>query len=201
MLKAPRICLLTTGQPSTNPRLVKEADALVEQGYQVHVIYAHWADWATRTDRELLRSRSWTYSRAGGGPDQGRGRYWWTRLRHGLARRAHSRGLGSGFVDKRALSRTTPELEAAAKDFTADLYIAHNLGALPAAVAAARKHGAQAGFDAEDFHSAMDPILKTTPEDKLAAAIEARLLRFCAYVTAASPGIAQAYAQKYGIPR
>ena len=81
----------------------------------------------------------------------------------------------------------------------ADLYIAHNLGALPAAVAAARKHGAQAAFDAEDFHSEMDPILKTTPEDKLAATIEGRLLGSCAYVTAASPGIAKAYAQKYGI--
>ena len=28
-----RICLVTTGQPSTNPRLVKEADALAAEGY------------------------------------------------------------------------------------------------------------------------------------------------------------------------
>jgi glycosyltransferase involved in cell wall biosynthesis len=113
----------------------------------------------------------------------------------------HSHGFGSAFAEKRTLSRTTPELEAAGKKSKADLYIAHNLGALPAAVAAARRHSAQAGFDAEDFHSAMDPIEKTTPEDKLAAAIERRFLRSCAYVTAASPGIAKAYSQKYGIPQ
>jgi len=29
------VCLVTPGQPSTNPRLVKEADALAEAGYDV----------------------------------------------------------------------------------------------------------------------------------------------------------------------
>ena len=29
-MKSPRVCLVTTGHPSTNPRLVKEADALSE---------------------------------------------------------------------------------------------------------------------------------------------------------------------------
>lgn len=195
MLSGTKVCFLTTGQPSTNPRLVKEADALVEQGCKVHVIYTHWADWATRTDRELLSSRSWTHSRVGGSPDRERLRYWGSRLRHSLGRRALSRGFSGRFVEKRALSRTSPELEAAGKASTADLYIAHNLGALPAAVAAARKQGALAGFDAEDFHSGMNPGERTTPEDKLATAVEARLLRSCAYVTAASPGIGEAYAQ------
>ena len=90
-----KICLLTTGQPSTNPRLVKEADALVEDGYQVHVIYSHWADWASNTDRELLHTREWTYSRVGGAPDGERARYWGSRLRHAVSRRARSHGFGA----------------------------------------------------------------------------------------------------------
>ena len=36
--KKSRICLVTPGQPSTNPRLVKEADALCEAGYDVQVV-------------------------------------------------------------------------------------------------------------------------------------------------------------------
>ena len=35
-----RICLVTTGQPACNPRLVKEADALVDAGFDVHVVAA-----------------------------------------------------------------------------------------------------------------------------------------------------------------
>ena len=44
-------------------------------------------------------------------------------------------------------------LHAAACAVPADLYIAHYVAALPAAGAAAQRHGALLGFDAEDFHS------------------------------------------------
>jgi glycosyltransferase involved in cell wall biosynthesis len=90
-----------------------------------------------------------------------------------------------------------PELTAAAREIRADLYIAHNLGALPAAVAAAEENRAQVGFDAEDFHSG------TGREDAYQTAIIAKVekdfLTQCKYITAASPGIAQAYAAKYAI--
>jgi len=39
-----RVCLVTTGQPACNPRLVKEADALAEAGFDVHVVAAYSAD-------------------------------------------------------------------------------------------------------------------------------------------------------------
>ena len=96
------------------------------------------------------------------------------------------------------LARVGPELGAAALTVPADLYIAHNLGALPAAIHAGRVHGAPVGFDAEDFHSGQLP-----PASDLAlftARTEKRLLPQCAYVTAASPGIARAYAALCGIP-
>lgn len=190
------ICLVTTGQPSTNPRLVKEADALVEAGHRVSVVCAHWAQWADDTDRELLASRrlSCTYV---GGHGRHSPRYQWTRVRHRVARELFRRGLTST-ISPDALSRVTPELRHAAKKTRADLYIAHNLGALPAAYAAARAHSAKLGFDAEDFHSA-DWSATNWPA-RIARNVERALVPECDYVTAAAPLIAERYAEVCGMP-
>jgi hypothetical protein len=98
------------------------------------------------------------------------------------------------------LSRVTPELIAAARSIPADLYIGHNLGALPAAIAGAQKHSGRAGFDAEDFYSAMVPLEQRSPDDILAEQVESRYLPYCDFVSAASPEMSRAYAVKYGIP-
>ena len=65
-----KIVLITSGQPSTNPRLVKEADSLVEEGYDVLVIYQYWNAWATKADKELLKEKKWKYLEAGGNPER-----------------------------------------------------------------------------------------------------------------------------------
>src|SRR3712207_6937801 len=65
----------------------------------------------------------------------------------------HERLDGPPWLDGWALSRVLPELERAATSTYADLYIAHNLGALLPALAGARSHGARLGFDAEDRKS------------------------------------------------
>lgn len=196
------ICLVTTGQPTTNPRLVKEADALSEAGHEVHVICAHWARWADEMDGELLSTRAWASCRYVGGDLRGaRTAYWWTRVRHGVSRRGLTLCPRSSLLRGRALCRVLPELERAAKERKADLYIAHNLGALPGAVAAAKLHGARVGFDAEDFHSGMRPFdCARTVEDDVTESLEREYLPRCDYVTAASPEIAAAYAAKYDLP-
>jgi glycosyltransferase involved in cell wall biosynthesis len=71
------------------------------------------------------------------------------------------------------------------------LYIAHNLGALPAAAIAARRHGAALGFDAEDFHHGQ---FTDRRDREHARRIEKRYLPVCTYVSASSPGVAEAYA-------
>jgi len=194
-----KICLLTPGQPSTNPRLVKEADALVEAGHEVEVICAHWADWADDTDKEMLRSRRFTCTYVGGHSTGAIGRFAWTRLRYKVGRTLAPR-LSLAMIRHWALCRVTPELTQAAMACKADLYIAHNLGALPAAVLAARRHHAKVGFDAEDFHSGMaERHSALSFEGRLIEQIERQYLPICDYVTAASPLIANAYKAKYGI--
>ena len=107
-------------------------------------------------------------------------------------------GFRAPLVD-RALHYVVPELARAAGREPADLFIAHNLAALPAAAAAARRHGARLGFDAEDFHRGQ----YAQPEGldyALTCWAEERYVPACDYVTAASEGIAAAYADALGIP-
>lgn len=193
-----KICLMTPGQPSINPRLVKEADALLEAGHDVHVLCSHMVAWADQADKELLASREWTCSYVGG--ERHSWPYKWSRLRHGVVRKLPGGWHAGTWLGNRALNRVTPELLAAAEAYKADLYIAHYVGALTAAVRAAKKNGAHVAFDAEDFESGYYTT-EIGPEniDGLVEEIERKYLAECCYVTAASPGIAAAYHAKYGI--
>jgi glycosyltransferase involved in cell wall biosynthesis len=147
-----KIVLITTGQPSTNPRIVKEADALQGAGFDVTVLYSFFINWAEETDRELLKRVSWKYKMAGGSSSTGKARYWYSRLRTKLSG-ILSPYFGSLFsLAERSQARSYDELLREAKKIKADWYIAHNLGALPIAVKTARLYGGKAGFDFEDYH-------------------------------------------------
>lgn len=190
---------MTPGQPSINPRLVKEADALVEAGHEVHVLCSHTVSWADEADKRLLSTRRWTCSYVGGQP--GSLLYWWTRLRHGAIRRSSATWKAGDGLRDRALCRVTPELLVAASRCEADLYVAHYTGALAAAAPAAEKNRCLVAFDAEDFESGYYHN-GSGPEaiDLLIEHMERKYLPACCYVTAASPGIAAAYRTKYSIP-
>ena len=58
-LTVKRVCLISPGHVAFNPRLVKEADALVDAGHDVHVICSHMVSWADEADKKLLATRKW----------------------------------------------------------------------------------------------------------------------------------------------
>lgn len=134
-----QILLITSGQPSLNPRLVKEADTLSSAGHNVTVLYAYWNEWGTKFDCALLKSRKWTAVRIGGAPKQNKLSYFLSRLIHKLAT-IGAKKLSIPIFAEAAIARSSFMLSIAAKKYQADLYIAHNPGALPAAVKAARHH-------------------------------------------------------------
>ncbi len=195
------ICIVTSAQPAMNPRMVKEADALTGAGHEVHVLAAHVLTWASAAEPELLASRPWTCTYVGGTPSDRRLQYWSTRMRQALTKRALPVARQVEAVAERSLARVGPELERTARRLPADLYIGHNLAALPVVVRAATARGVPSGYDAEDFLSGMRlHDVESSPTDRVIESIERRYLPRCAYVTAASPGIAQAYAKSTGIP-
>jgi hypothetical protein len=121
-----------------------------------------------------------------------------SRGRHWAARKATSVSPLASRLAVSALSRVGPEIRDAAMSVPSDLYIAHNIGALPATFAAAAARSGKVGFDAEDFHSGQRN--DDTPLAAFTRTIERRLLAQSAYVTAAAPGIAEAYRDLCGIP-
>ena len=108
---------------------------------------------------------------------------------------------GGAYVRDLAYSRFVNELASTAAAEPADLYIAHNLQARPAAVRAARRHGGRVGFDAEDFHRGEFPDTDASLQKKLTVAVEEAYIPACDHLTAACEGIAAAYAETLGIDK
>lgn len=186
-----KITLITTGQPSTNPRLVKEANALRDAGYQVTVIYCFWSTWAQAYDSEIIQNSGWKSVLTGGTPAQGRLIWWYTRLRHKVSKYL-------SFISHfryRSEARAYHEMLTEAKKTRAQLYIAHNLGTLPVAARAAQQSRTVFAFDAEDYHRGESITLDTPTRNKIK--IEDHFFKSAAFVTTASPLISKVYQQHY----
>jgi glycosyltransferase involved in cell wall biosynthesis len=195
-MKNKKVLIVTTGQPSTNPRMLKEYGALKKAGYQVKVFYSFWADWAVETDEALFQNGlidKKDFILTGGSPGYNKRQYFVSRLFFKIFHTLSFK-LGLSFFNEWAISRTAFWLSRAAKREKADLYIAHNMGALPAVVKAAGKWNAYCGFDAEDYHRGTYNN-RQSKECKLTAILEERYMPHCNYVTAASPLIGETYQQ------
>ncbi|SKA37201.1 Glycosyltransferase involved in cell wall bisynthesis [Enhydrobacter aerosaccus] len=191
------VCIVSSGNLASNPRLVKEAAALQEAGYAVTTISCDYTEALRPFDDEIAAEASWTVRRV---PRLRSERYFTT-----AARRAARALSGAGLpiplaVAVHAYGGPGGALRGVTRTMSADLYIAHYVPALPAAAEAARRRGALLGFDAEDFHSGEEPDDQADHfQSRLVEQIEAACLPRCAHMTAASPLIGQAYAARYGV--
>ena len=191
--------MITSGQPSLNPRLVKEADSLAGAGYDVWVLYQYWNDWGTELDKKLLSSKKWQSIRVGGTQQANKIVYWQSRLRHKAGQKLLALfGFKSPFAEM-AIGRCTSLLVNEALKHKADLYIAHNLAALPATVIASKNNNAKCGFDAEDFHRYEVNDDDSNADVKLKKFIEDKYLPQVDYLTTSSPNISDAYGKLYPI--
>lgn len=187
-----KIILISTGQPSLNPRLVKEADTLAANGYDVSVLYSYWNDWGTEFDKILLPTKSWKAICVGGDPKHKTLPYYVSKLIHKVAKAVNNKTHGQRFSEF-AIARTAYFMTRAAKKYKADLYIGHNLGALPATINAATKNKRLCGFDAEDFHRNEVSDDPNHPDVVLKAHLENKYFPKLDYLSTSSPAIALAY--------
>jgi glycosyltransferase involved in cell wall biosynthesis len=186
------------GHVASNPRLVKEADALASAGFRVRVVAADYMAAIRPLDEAVLARARWDVERVSLG--EGFGRRW-----RALRRKA------CAFVTGRGWSRSVRaalwaendlvgRLAAAAAARPADLFIGHYLPGLAAAGHAAGLYHAALGFDAEDSH--VDELPDTAEFRGRRAArerIEAAYLPRCRHLTAASPLIADALRHRYRV--
>lgn len=191
-----RICIVTPGSLGSNPRVVKEATALHEAGHDVHVICTRTLPQIEFRDRNVLAAAAWRVTRI---DFNIRSRYVVERIMQ-LAAKSVFRLLALPSLANLSFSASTRLLTKRAAAVPADLYIAHYPAALPAVVKAARRHRAAYAFDAEDFHLGDLPDApEHALEKRMIHAIESRYLTATAYITAASPLIAEAYAETYRV--
>lgn len=192
------LCLVSPSHPTSNPRLLKEANALQSAGYRVHVIAGRYFPPLDKFDAAIYRAARWDHTSVDYTGGLG---VTWEKLRGRLAR---SQLKAGGHPDLETATRAhhaaIPRLARAAARTQADLYIGHCLAGLAAAGFAAESTGAKLGFDAEDFHSAETSETEIDPvEATIIATLEQHWLPKCGHLTAASPLIANAYRLTYGI--
>lgn len=195
----PRVCLVTPGKLSCNPRVVKEADALHEAGISFRIVTGILGPLPMDAEEGLLESKPWRDQVTRVAPG---GASWViNRTMSKLVKKAEhltTRSLADSCAAIRH-SALTPYLTRAAVEVKADLYIGHYLAGLEAAGNASEKHGSTLGFDAEDAHHL--ELAGNSLEERLELgariAIESDWLPKCRHLTAASPLIAESYLYRY----
>jgi glycosyltransferase involved in cell wall biosynthesis len=196
-----RVTVMTSGHLSTCPRMLKAADALHADGFDVRVIATRHEPWATVTDDDVRTRRNWPlsvvdYRRAHGLT------YWRTGLRQRAARSTAGL-LGPArlpeWIVPRAFSRTHSELVRAASDVAADFIYGGTTGALAAVAEAARRQGVPYAVDLEDLHSAETDGPDAAFVDELAARVEQLVLPRASFTTTSSEPIGHEYERRYGV--
>lgn len=176
-----KILLVSPFPPSQNPRLVKEYNALKENGYEVKVLYAVRDQWsATHEVNE-------DFILVGG--QHGSFVHLLSRVIHKLSKRLLPYELN--------YHRASLLLLWKAIRTKANLYIGHDLTALPIVVRAAKKNKSRCGFDAEDFHRNEVTNDVNSFFYKASKVVENKYLPEVDYLTCASPLIAEAYQKLY----
>jgi len=187
-----KIMLISSGQPSANPRAVKEALLLSQKNFDVTFIYCPLSPWADEFDKQLFaENASITWISTGYHPLKNKIGYLFARLRKKYWEFIKKYAQNKFDNNIKSSVLFSQELLQEALKHKADLYIGHNLGAIAAVVKAAKKYKAKAGFDAEDFHRG--EFRDVDIQKKITASIENKYFPLLDYCTVASPLIGEAY--------
>jgi glycosyltransferase involved in cell wall biosynthesis len=181
------ICIVSPGNLASNPRVLKEADALHEAGHAVTAVVCDYTEALRQFDDEIAGRVPWKVVRVA----RPAGERQVGQMARGLAGLVTGLGMRAPVaVAASAYGGPVAALRRAASEVPADLYIAHYVAGLAAAADVARRRGAMLGFDAEDYHAG-----EGTPfHMSMVRTIESALLPDCRHVTAAAPLIGKAYA-------
>ncbi len=200
--RSPSICIVTPDYLSATPRVVKEADALFAAGFAVRVVCGQGSfEHLREYDAQLMRGRGWKISTVGWSQLRRAERflYHWSRLRYHAAQWIPERFSAISQLRGQAEHRIYPELAALAASEAADLYIGHYPAGLAAAAYAADRTSSRIGYDMEDCYRGVesDNAGPSTAARRIAE-LERHFMPRCAYISAASEGIAQEAEQRWG---
>jgi glycosyltransferase involved in cell wall biosynthesis len=189
---------------ASNPRLVKEAQALAANGYTVHLIFTQYVDYLVDFDYEILHNNpSWTYNYLNrtAKNKQAKLQNFIVAAIQKVCIKLLLAGKKSNFILAHAINRYFLWQFKKAVAAKADLYIAHNLAALPVAVWAAKKNLVKCGFDAEDFHRHETTDDINDPDVMLKTFVEENYIPQTNYLTASSLPISECYQKLFPLKK
>jgi glycosyltransferase involved in cell wall biosynthesis len=192
-----KILIVTTGQPAANPRVVKEYETLVNEGYSVKVLYTFSAAWSYEIDERKYfydGMKKQDFILIGGNPYNKKIHYFFSRAIFKILRTI-VKILPLTSLKEMTIVRSSLYLLHYTRLYKSDVYIAHYLGALPAAIKASKRYKSAVIFDAEDFHRGEEPYHSEQIQDVIE--VEDRLLPRVNVISTASPLIGRAYANLY----
>lgn len=193
-----RICLITPGHVSSTPRIVKEAEALAEAGYDVRLVASSHYPPVEPLDEAVLARANWQTTRV---RTHAGLRTAMNQLRRRWLRRF--RPAAGQLTMQQALRLHYPglaQLVDAAVATEADFFHGHCVAGLAAAAQAAGQRGVPYGFDAEDFHEAETVEVERDPfEGAIIRRVLGAYLPGASLLTAAAPLIADEFARRHGV--
>ncbi|RJP28126.1 MAG: hypothetical protein C4533_06540 [Candidatus Omnitrophota bacterium] len=197
------ICIITPDYISLAPRVIKEADSLVQAGYKVNVVFSQGNLRGPRIfDEKIIAEKRWDCKTIGWSPSvKGEKRLFWkSRLRSKFLKTLPSFFWSFDSFAEQAEGRVYNELLKSAISVSADIYIGHYPTGLALAANAAYVHGAKFGYDIADLHT--EEQLKNAMglrQTERIRIIESKYLKRCSFFTASSDLIAQGFSEKYSL--
>ncbi len=208
-MSASAVCMFVHNPLLHDARVEREAAALAGAGYDVRVIAARGAGTAPFERRD-----GFAVERVDSDPAPTRA------VRRALSARGRGADIGAvaaplhggcagarGAIQRVALrahlaaelARYLRRAAAAAADRPADVWIAHDLDALPAALMARRRHGGRVLYDSHELFA--ERIAVSPAARPFWRALERRLAPRADAVMTVGEGVAGELARRYGIPR
>ena len=184
-----KITLISNSHLTSNPRLVKEAEALNEAGFVVSIIFLQHIAELENFDEDIIKKLPKVkFYKINFGSKNRASRY--------LNYKRLLRKFWIRINPKSKLSENVffPEFKNLINKNTADLYIGHTLLALPIVAWAAKNNGTKFAFDAEDYHrgESTDKI-----QNNFAQVVENKYLNGAEYISTASQFISDAYRKNF----
>jgi glycogen(starch) synthase len=195
-----KVCILVHNNIAHDPRVIKQADALSNAGFNVTVIGVRNPKYFGK--KEWLAGKPWraTWFNRDKETMQGRINWFRTAVRSHLARRMLARGAEREVFQRDAIVTAYPELVSLAVRQQADIYHANELNMLPVACEAARRTGARVIYDSHEFYTNEDD--KASPAwQRALLAVEGKYIKLADVVTTVCDSIADELQKMYGIPR
>ena len=187
-----KVTLITSAQPYSNPRLIKEAKSLLNAGFSVTVIWCPISTWADKFDKQLFEDyREINWVKAGYHSASNPLGFFYARFRQKIWHIIY-KIIGNHFdAAIKSLVLFSQELTSVALQHKADLLLGHNLGALPAIAKTSIKYSIKSIFDFEDYHrgEADEKSFQT----KRVIDVEDTYIPLITSITTASPLISIAY--------